>query len=298
MSLALNNDSRIAAETKSRIKQLAVQRGYVPNNFGRGLQTGRSCLAGYLAATVTESFFNIILQGISEAATVANYGLLTALTADTAAAANIRLFLEKNVDGVIIAINYSRIPAALKMLEARRVPVVFCSIEDSGPHPHVITDNFAGGRMAAEHLIALGHRCLACCGIDSSRLDGNLDIIGQSGLPAPLIFEKSDDLTAALKTRRITGIIAYSDQQAIAIKHLAGRLGLRIPEDISIVGFDDLWFARLEEFSFTTIAQPKTEIGMETMNLLLRMTKSEPVENVLLKPELIVRKSTAPPAFK
>jgi DNA-binding LacI/PurR family transcriptional regulator len=69
VSLALNDDPRIAAETKIRVKELATEKGYVPNNFGRGLQAGKSSLAGYLANTVTGSFFNIILQGIGEAAT-------------------------------------------------------------------------------------------------------------------------------------------------------------------------------------------------------------------------------------
>lgn len=299
VSLALNDDPRIAAETKIRVKELATEKGYVPNNFGRGLQAGKSSLAGYLANTVTGSFFNIILQGIGEAATAANYGLLTTLTANSKdnAVSQIKLFLGKNVDGVLIAGSYSNIETAIKMLENRKIPIVFCSTQDSGPHPYVITDNFTGGQLAAEHLVALGHKKLACCNYDPNRLNGNLDIIQKSGLPAPVLFQKAEELEEQLAKRKITGIIAYSDMQAIKLKHLANRLGLRIPEDISIVGFDDLWFAQLEEFNFTTIAQPKAEIGTQAMNLLLRMIKSASAESILLKPELIVRESTAPPAL-
>ncbi|MDD5598774.1 MAG: LacI family DNA-binding transcriptional regulator [Victivallaceae bacterium] len=296
VSLALNNDPRIAVATKARVKQLAAKLSYVPNNFGRGLQAGKSCLAGYMANSVIGSFFNIILQGIGEAATAADYGLLTVLTGRTALDAQIRLFLGKNIDGLITSINYSGISSNLKMLESRQIPVVFCSVRDSGPHPYVITDDFAGGQLAAEHLVSLGHRCLACCNEDTFRLKGNLDVIGKAKLPPPIIFRESEELEDALKGRRISGIIAYSDQQAIKLKHMAERYGLRIPADLSIVGFDDLWFAELEEFNFTTVAQPKIEIGRQAMELLLQLIKTGKGGNRLLKPELVVRKSTASPA--
>ncbi|MFA6714955.1 MAG: LacI family DNA-binding transcriptional regulator [Victivallales bacterium] len=296
VSLALNDDPRIAAATKSRVKQLADKRGYVPNNFGRGLQAGKSHLAGYMANSVVGSFYNIILQEIGEAATAADYGLLTALTGKTALDAQIRLFLGKNIDGLIVSLNYSDIRSSLKMLESRKIPVVFCSVQDSGPHPYVITDNFVGGQLAAEHLVALGHRHLACCSVDAFRLKGNLDVIGKAKLPSPVIFRESEELETALKERRISGVIAYSDQQAIKLKHVAERCGLRIPADLSIVGFDDLWFAELEEFNFTTVAQPKIEIGRQTMELLLELMKTGKGGNRLLEPELVVRKSTAPPA--
>ena len=183
----------------------------------------------------------------------------------------------------------------MKMIEFRGIPTIFCSTQDSGPHLHVATDNFAGGQLAARHLIELGHKYFACCSVEPDRLRGNLDAIKKAGLPSPVIFKKSEELTPALKKKEVTGIIAYSDMQAIKLKHLANCAGLKIPEDISIVGFDDLWFAQLEEFNFTTIIQPKDEIGRVAMSLLLKLIAAGDYGNILLKPELIVRKSTAAP---
>ncbi|MHB9139650.1 MAG: substrate-binding domain-containing protein, partial [Victivallaceae bacterium] len=85
----------------------------------------------------------------------------------------------------------------------------------------------------------------------------------------------------------------YSDMQAIQIKHLLNKLGLKVPNDVSLIGFDDLWFAELEEFSFTTIAQPKLEIGRQSMQLLMNIINGMPKENRLLEPKLVIRNSTA-----
>jgi DNA-binding LacI/PurR family transcriptional regulator len=299
VSLALHDDPRIPDCTKSQVKKLADEWAYVPNNFGRGLQAGKSCLAGYLANSFTGSFYDIILQGIGETAAVANYGLLAAITSydPDIITSQLRIFLEKNVDGVIIAVSYSNMKSAMKMIESRQIPAVFCSTQDSGSHPHVATDNFAGGQLAARHLIELGHKYFACCSAEPGRLRGNLDAIKKAGLPPPLIFKSGEELTTVFKKKKVTGIIAYSDMQAIKLKHLANCNGLRIPEDISIVGFDDLWFAQLEEFNFTTIAQPKDEIGRVAMNLLLKLIATGDCGNILLKPELIVRGSAAVPEF-
>lgn len=296
VSLALNGDCRVAGETSAKIKALADELDYVPNNFGRGLQSRKSRLAGYLAGSVTGSFFDLIMQGIGETAAAADYGLLTGITrASEKIDAQVKIFIEKNVDGIILSSTYSAHIEQFEKVERRKIPMVFCSTQDSGGHPFVITDNFKGGRLAAGHLISLGHRQLACCRIEKDRLAGNLDAVHQHNLPEPVLFFDENDLPAILEANpSITGITAYSDTQAIKIKHVIESLGLRIPDDISIVGFDDMWFSELQELRFTTIAQPKKEIGQAAMQMLLELISGKNITSRFMEPELVVRKSTAP----
>ncbi len=300
VSLALNGDSRVAEETSTKIKALADELDYVPNNFGRGLQSRKSRLAGYLAGSVTGSFFDLIMQGIGETAAAADYGLLTGITrASEKIDSQLKIFLEKNVDGIILSSNYSAHVEQFEKVERRKIPMVFCSTQDSGRHPFVITDNFKGGQLAAGHLISLGHRYLACCNHDKSRLAGNLDVIRRHGLPEPVQFPEGKELAAILKANPlITGITAYSDTHAIKIKHSVESIGLRIPEDISIAGFDDMWFSEIREFKFTTVAQPKKEIGQAAMQMLLELISGSDVASRFMEPALVVRESTAPPATK
>lgn len=300
VSLALNGDSRVAEETSAKIKALANELDYVPNNFGRGLQSRKSRLAGYLAGSVTGSFFDLIMQGIGETAAAADYGLLTGITrASEKIDSQLKIFLEKNVDGIILSSNYSVHVEQFEKVERRKIPMVFCSTQDSGRHPFVITDNFKGGQLAAGHLISLGHRYLACCRIEKDRLAGNLDAIRRHNLPDPVQFLEAKDLAAVLEGNPlITGVTAYSDTQAIKVKHVIEGLGLRIPGDISIVGFDDMWFSDIQEFQFTTVAQPKKEIGQMVMQMLLELINGKNVTSKFMEPELVVRESTAPPVIK
>ncbi len=282
------------------IKELANELDYVPNNFGRGLQSRKSRLAGYLAGSVTGSFFDLIMQGIGETAAAADYGLLTGITrASEKIDSQLKIFLEKNVDGIILSSNYSVHVEQFEKVERRKIPMVFCSTQDSGRHPFVITDNFKGGQLAAGHLISLGHRYLACCRIEKDRLAGNMDAIRRHNLPDPVQFLEAKDLAAVLEGNPlITGVTAYSDTQAIKVKHVIEGLGLRIPGDISIVGFDDMWFSDIQEFQFTTVAQPKKEIGQMVMQMLLELINGKNVTSKFMEPELVVRESTAPPVIK
>ncbi|MHB9139651.1 MAG: LacI family DNA-binding transcriptional regulator, partial [Victivallaceae bacterium] len=190
VSMALNGDKMIAEKTSARIKDLAQKLNYVPNNFGRGLQSSRSHIVGYLANSFTGTFFNILSQGICETASIADFGVLTVMATEDRKHLknNIQLLLEKNVEGLVVTEVYSGIKDELAVVEQRNLPMVFCSSLDSGRHPHVITDNFKGGQMAATHLIELGHQNFACSGNYPERSFGNHDAIIKAGLPEPKFF--------------------------------------------------------------------------------------------------------------
>ena len=156
--------------------------------------------------------------------------------------------------------------------------------------------------MAAEHLISLGHKRLAYCFQKRSkdakrRHDGCVKAAKRHGITCPVTIASEVELLQALKSQetRPTGIVAYCDLDAIRIKRLATASGLRVPEDLSVVGFDDLWLAGQQEYDLTTIAQPKADIGRRSVDTLLRRIRGESVDSVKLAPMLVRRGSTAPP---
>jgi LacI family transcriptional regulator, galactose operon repressor len=302
VSLALNGDQRVAAKTAKKIKKLAKELNYIPNNFGRGLQSHRSRLVGYLLGGVTSSFYNELLQGVGEACVKAQYGLLTGIINKKldSIQEQINLFLEKNIDGLILSIEISE--DIVSLLESQNIPYVFCSRLPPAQITDAIcvkNDDYLGGRLAAEHLVKLGHRFFACCSFGGGRTEGNLTVLRENSFPEPILFSKAVELEEIMKKpKRPTAIIAYSDLQAIKIMHIMTKLGLKVPQDVSIIGTDDLWFAALPEFSFTSVALPRKSIGEVSVKLLLDKINGKETKSIFLAPELVVRNSTAAPAEK
>ncbi len=302
VSLALRNDPRVARATRRRLKELASRLGYVPDNLGRALQSSRSRLVGYLLSNATVSFTSEILQGIGEAANAAGYGVLVAITDGSAACALRHLvsFGEKNVDGVLTSVLGGGVQAELLKFEDRGVPVTVCSGASFDRRvPFVTIDDRAGGTLAARHLIELGHRRLAFCfaaGPSNERYRGACEAARAAGLNRPKLCREAGELRSLLGSpRRPTGVVCYSDFAAIDVKHEVEAAGLGVPGDVSLVGFDDMWFAQLAEFSFTSVVQPKREIGSLSMELLLERVSGGKPESRWLAPDLVVRGSTAPP---
>jgi DNA-binding LacI/PurR family transcriptional regulator len=111
-----------------------------------------------------------------------------------------------------------------------------------------------------------------------------------------VLFNSAEELEQIMQAaEHPTAIIAYSDFQAIEIMHIMAKLGLEVPRDVSLVGTDDLWFASLAEFSFTTVALPRKDIGRVSVKLLLDKIADKEPECIFLPPELVVRNSTAVP---
>ena len=304
VSLALNNDPRVAEKTKLKIQKLARQFNYVPNNFGRALQSNKSRLVGYLIPNITGSFLVDILQGIGSAATRENYGLLVAI-ADTESKMDeqMELFREKRVDGIIASCSSEKLMKKFTELEQNGIPTVLASCESSShaTPPIVITDNVEGGRIAAEHLIDYGHRKILYAFSNSTkdsskydRLQGVRKALKLHGLPEVLTASSEEELFRILSGKeRPTGIVCYSDYEATIVQAAVRKAGLKIPQDISITGFDDSRTAALPEYDLTTVAQAKTQIGELAFDMLLKRINGEKVESVRLRPELVTRGSTA-----
>lgn len=303
VSMALRNSPRISEDVRQRVQLLAKELYYVPNNFGRGLQSNRSHLLGYMLGTITSSFLNELLETVGYASMPDGYGLLTGWVPDTPQAfeSQLGLMLEKNVDALIFTLTSELAYPHLQMLQARRKPFIFCSCYCPAEYNSVVGDHYLGGKLAVEHLVGCGHRAILASecrhleerrrGYSEAALGCGISLYTYGGLA---------DIPAILEARpEITAIAAFSDREALDIRHLLQDAGKRVPEDISLIGYDDLWFSREREFNLTTVAQPIREIGLCTYRRLKEILAGDDCpRQILLPPVLQNRGSVTAPANK
>lgn len=303
VSRALNNDPLIAAGTRKRIAELAGKMNYIPSNLGRALQSNRSKMIGCLISNVNDSFYSETLQGLGKSANDKGYGLLVGVTESetTSETAQLRFFQEKCVDGIIISNHKPETAEYILRIFKAGVPVVFCDFESFDENiPTVILDDIKATSLLVEHVALLGHKRVAFAYQinDNSvkRFEAGVRFATDFGIQKTWTCKKPEEVQRLLTLEnRPTAIICYSDFQAVEIKHLAESMGFSIPGDISITGFDDMNFASWPEFDLTTIYQPKVEMGVYALDMLIDMieNKAYPIDKII-EPKLISRKSTAP----
>jgi LacI family transcriptional regulator, galactose operon repressor len=297
VSMALNDSPRISDKTIKKVRQAAKEMGYTPNNIGRALQSGKSSLIGCVLSSLKSSFWIDIFDGISQTATTQNYAILSSAcnsSDNKSTLKSIDLLLSKNVDGMIIANNLLlENQKAIKRLETAKVPFVFCSHDcsDKG-FAFVVTDDKKGGNLAAQHLLDMGHRSILCehSQTQYQRIRGNLEIINACAGAKSFIFYENDDILKLVKLHSVTAIIAYSDIHALDLIFLLKSHGYRVPEDISVIGYDNLNIAARPEFMLTSVGQQRYRLGQEAVGYLTRKFKGKnPPKQLYLEPELICR---------
>lgn len=301
VSRALNNDPLIATKTREKIQNLAKELDYVPNILGRALQSKKSFLIGYLLANIKSSFYDDILEGIGETLCRHKYGLLTAITDGNpqSEAEQLQLFREKNVDGILVS-NYHRetIKILRKIIDSG-IPVICCDIEPFDSNiASVKLDDEKAMNLIMDHLINLNHKDIAFGFVENQNSTLRYDFCNKRALknnmPELLKFKSNEELISIFNKHPYpTAVISYSDHDAVEIIHILKNLGITVPNDLSIVGFDDMEFASWPEFNLTTILQPKKELGKISAELLIDAItrKTQPHSNAI-EPSLIVRKST------
>ena len=302
VSFALKDDPRIAARTRALVRKAAKKHNYIPNHLAQALQSRKSMMIGCLIADLTTSYISELLQSVGETASANNYSILLGLVKNSAQYidAQLKTFCEKRVDGIITSWLVPACRNRLYEINRSGTPVVACSSLCFEPDiPFAINDDMEGGKIAVRHLAASGHKIISygCLnkGYETVRYDGCCKAAKETGMRKPSFFNSEAELFRLLESKnRPTGIVAFSDYDAIAIKHFLDKKGLKIPDDISILGFDDIWAVSQPEYNFSTIAIRRGEIGRQAMEMLLDRINGRKVENRLIKPELIVRGSTAP----
>lgn len=308
----------MAPATRERLQRVVERLGYVPNAAARTLKTGRTRLIGVALADIAHMYWSTMLAGIEEGCARLGYGVLIGSASNRVEVQSdqVALFLKQKVDGLLINPTDADTATVAKWA-ALRCPVIMLDRTVPGlEFPLVSVDNVYGARLAVEHLLQLGHRRIAfvtwpVANLSNrrERLAGYSAALADAGLPTdPALIrvatESWDDgvrQTIDVFNQPDPPTAIFSANMELNLQVLAGlkQLGLRVPEDVSVVGFDDSPWDPLLDPPLTTVATPPRRLGVLAALRLCRAAERgvrlSPRES-RIKPHLIVRRSAAPPA--
>jgi LacI family transcriptional regulator, galactose operon repressor len=319
VSRALNEQTRslVNPDTAERVIRAAEELGYQPNPIARGLKTNRSFTVGVLIPDLTNPLFPPIMRGLEDRLGDAGYTLLTVNTDNDPERERIQMaaLRARQVDGLIAAT--ARLDGELlAQVAADGIPVVLVNRSlEGGSLPAVTVNDRQGIALAVEHVVALGHERIGHVAgpqnvsTGHQRRLGFVEAMRAAGLPAPdARISVSNAFTESEGARtceeliehepRLTAIVAANDRLAIGCYDVLEAHGLQCPEDVSIVGFNDMPFIDRLRPPLTTVRVPQREIGTVAADLLLERLADgdQDSREILLEPALIVRGSTAAPA--
>ena len=310
VSRALADSPLVATETKQRIQRIAMEMGYTPSAIARGLVTKRTATIGLVVTTIADPFIAEVVQGVEETALDHGYSvILCDCNSEPEREMNcVRALRERRVDSIVVT--SSRVGNLyVPLLVESDVPIVLINNQHDSQYVYSVrSDDLVGGRLAGEHLASLGHRRVAYVagppGAHASRqrLSGCRLALAESGggIPDEWVFpgngraEGGQAAAEALHNRAEwpTAVFCYNDMTAIGVMKAIRTAGMRVPEDMSIIGYDDISFASLVEPPLTTIAQAKYALGESAMRLALDLLSERArATDRVLTPVLVERQS-------
>jgi LacI family transcriptional regulator, repressor for deo operon, udp, cdd, tsx, nupC, and nupG len=316
VSRVLNDKGRVSLETAQRVREAVEALHYAPNVSARNLRLNESRIILIVAPNITNPYYTHILAGISKAAHRTNYSAFQCNTEGDRKQTEkvLDMLVRRQADGAILLAT-ERSSDWLRPY-ADKYPLVECSEYDPQLNlPRVSIDNYAAAREAMAHLIWLGHERIGLVSSSNQyistvlRLKGYRDALKEANLPlredyvlrgaADYSFKSGFDSAKGLLelNERPTALLCISDMLALGAIASAKELGLRVPEDVTVVGFDDVEHTTMFHPHVTTVAQPCIEIGEKAMELLESAISHAPLcQETLLPHRLIVRESSAPPS--
>lgn len=317
VSLVIHNHERISPETRLRVNKAIKDLNYHPSRSARGLASKKTGNIGFIVTEDhflrSEPFYTRIFLGTEfEARQNEYYILLTTIPADFKKGDKLpRCVLERNVDGVIIA---GKVPQdIITELEGYEVPLAFVDYYPPAENfPVVLIDNFSGGLQATQHLINLGHKNIAFIGGDihhpsirdrfqgykvalenaEIEFDSNKCVVDEDYPARENGYNAAKRL--AEKSKDITAVFTCNDAMAIGVMQYFKETGYKIPDDISLIGFDDVEADLALDPPLCTISVPKIEMGVEVMRLMndILKDKNRSPKKVLVPVEIVKRGST------
>ena len=318
VSRALNNHPAIARETVERIQQLAHELDYVPSHFARSLKTNRSHMLGVIVHRIADPFYSEVLGGIQNIAHQFQYSVFVSASENNMErqVMLIRDMFRRQADALIIGDSFFT-SAHLNELGIR-VPTVFIHNRAEILPYSIYHDDVNATRALTRHLLDLGHRRIAFVGnqrgglLHQQRREGVVVELKSAGLELQqeydLLAPNGQMSSGALLAKQLlnlperpSAVICFNDMQAIGVMQTLQQANVRIPEDISVAGFDDIPLAEFLYPALTTYRQPIWELGQMaakvTLHLLGENVKGmfPPEHLITMRGQLIVRRSTAPP---
>ena len=311
VSRALSGSPEIGAGTRNRILKLCEEMGYTPNSVARSMVMKRTNIIGLIVASINNPFMSELTTHIEIHSRRHGYNLMVCNSSyDLALEKQVfSVLLGRQVDGIIMIPAGNESYESLKSMTSQ-VPTVFISenMQDV-PENYIAVDNRQGTESATEYLYSLGHRRILYFGCRTHsithrlRLEGYLTACEKLGLEPSVIhstYERSSqDAGYALANRLFAGpndctaILCASDTLAIGCMQSALEHGISIPEDLSIIGFDNISFAALPQINLTSIDQPKEQMAISAVDMLIDRIQhpDRPVSRLILPAELVKRGS-------
>ncbi len=316
VSNVLNRPERVAEETRTRVQLAIIALGFVRNEPARQLRAGRSRTIGLLVLDAANPFFADVSRGAEEAAALAGLAVILCNSGQDAAkeSAYLNLMAEQRVQGLLLT-PVDADPIRLSRLVERGMPVVLLDRRAEGAGMcSVSVDDVSGGDLAASHLLEMGHERIAFIGGPTTiaqvkdRLRGARNALARAGRdPDSLVCITTTSMTVAAGReagerlgglpvkRRPTAAFCGNDLLALGLLQEMIRQGLSVPNDIAIVGYDDIEFAAAAAVPLTSVRQPRHLLGKTAADLLLEETQ-DPQNHIHrqieFEPDLVVRAST------
>jgi LacI family transcriptional regulator len=311
VSRVINNKGDVSSSTRQRVLELIDRLGYRPSGIARGLATRRTGTLGLVVPDVANPFFSDVARGVEHVAYAEGYNVFLCNTEEDPERelAVLKSLEEKRVDGLILC--SSRLEEdELRTVVSRHPTTVLVNrrLDGEGVRP-VLVDDEAGGRLVTSFLLESGHEAvgfLAGPPVSHSgreRTSGYRATLAEAGLaydPALVrrcrpVVEGGQEAALSLLTTRpeISALFCYNDLVAVGALQACAELGRRVPEDVAVVGYDDIPLAALVTPALTTCRVPRYELGSQAVDLLLRQINgcSEECDEIVLAPELVVRDS-------
>lgn len=313
VSNALNRPDAVSEQLRTRVRAAADQLGYVPLRAAQQLRAGRSGLIGMTVISIGNPFFAEMLEGAEEATSAAGYQVMLGNSDDSAQreSSYLELFELAHVEGVIVS-PFGDVTPALNRLRAQQIPVTLVDgIDEQGLTPSVSLDNVQGGRMAVRHLVEVGRRRVAFVGAREEvrqtrdRLRGAASFAEEAGVSLDVTIGKRTTprlgseigarIAAMPAHERPDAVFAANDLLACGIVHGLLAAGLRVPDDVAVIGYDDIPFAAIAAVPLTSVRQPARAMGRRAGEMLVGLLRGEtqqPPTTEVFSAELIVRAST------
>ena len=319
VSRALRGDSRISDETRRHVLSVAAELGYTPSQLGRSLVTRTTRTVAIVVTDLTSVFYPYLVAPLHEELDSRGYRMVVFTegveSGEKPSRAGVERLLDRSVDGAVLTT--SRLDGAVPLeLWRRGLPFVFLTRFVEGiPADSAIVDNSLGAAMAAAEVVRQGHRRIAVIsgppdtstgrdrerGTRAALAAGGLELPEESIRRGPFLFETGYSNMSQLMAleRPPTAVICGNDTIAIGAFNAARAAGLVIPDDVSLVGFDDLPMAAWEVFQLTTVHQPMEEMARTAVRLLIERIEGgvgmEKPRQAVFEPRLLMRRTLAPP---
>lgn len=314
VSHVLNGTRRVSDAARARVEQAVAEMGYAPSAVARALKTSETFVFGVLVPNITNPFFAELTRGIEERCRQTDYSVFLCNTDDESELQThyLQTLLERRVDGLLLAAAAGEPEPLVRRLGFARVPTVVVERRIPGLEADLVrVDHDAGARLAASHLAALGHRRIACLSgpsrfqVSRERTAGWVAGLREAGIEIRADWMLEGDFSAAaghalahelLRQREVTAILAGNDMMAIGVLRAAAELGVSVPGELSVIGFDGIDMGSYMFPALTSVGHPIRELGEMAASVLLeRLGKRVlPVREVVMAPHLIERASTGP----